>query len=455
VSAWRILWRLLTYRPPLYLAESFNWAWIHSLPIWVGLIVKAFFDQLAPGVELGPTLWLLLVLYVVLYGFSGVILAGAWIALGVPWPGSTFSVVLQSLLRRNVLAWLVAGPGAPRLPGTPAEALSRLRDDAAEVEGYAGWWGDMWGMAIYVGVGMAVMLAISPTVTLVVVVPMLGVVVAANRLGPRLRGYRQRARESAGRVSELLGGLFAGVPAVQVASAEARATAHLSRLNDARRRAALQDRLFSELLGVISHNLALAAQGVVLLLAAGAMREGSFTVGDFALFAIYLPRMGELVLSLSGIGARHARLPVSTDRLAALADGMPRDQLVEHAPIHAEGAPPAVPSLVKRPSDRLEQLEVADLSSGAIEAVSFVLRRGTLTVVAGRVGAGKTTLLRALLGLLPRRRGAILWNGESIDDPGSLMVPPPASGRTSTGGANETPRPAGPRKAIMSSAMAP
>jgi hypothetical protein len=225
-------------------------------------------------------------------------------------------------------------------------------------------------------------------------------------------------------VSQLLGGLFAGVPAVQVASAEARATAHLRRLNDARRRAALQDRLFSELLGVISHNLALAGQGVVLQLAAGAMREGSFTVGDFALFAIYLPRMGELVLSVSGLSARHARLPVSTDRLAALADGMPRDRLVEHAPIHAEGPPPAVPTIVKTPSDRLERVEVRDLSAGTIDGVSFVVRRGTLTVVAGRVGAGKTTLLRALLGLLPRPRGAIFWNGESIDDPGSLMVPP-------------------------------
>src|SRR5687768_10604096 len=136
-------------------------------------------------------------------------------------------------------------------------------------------------MLIYVAVGMAVMLAISPTITLVVVVPMLAVVVAANRLGPRLRVYRLRARESAGHVSELLGGLFAGVPAVQVASAEARATAHLSRLNDARRRAALQDRLFSELLAVVSRNLALVATGVVLLLAVDAMRAGTFTVGDF------------------------------------------------------------------------------------------------------------------------------------------------------------------------------
>jgi ATP-binding cassette subfamily B protein len=424
VSAWRILWRLLTYRPPLYLGASFNWAWIHSLPIWVGLIVKAFFDQLAPGVELGPNLWLLLALYFALGGLSGMTLAGAWIALGIPWVVSTFIVVLQSLLRRNVLAWLVAGPGSPRLPGTPAEALSRLRDDAAEVQGYAEVWTDMWGMLIYVGVGMAVMLALSPTITLVVVLPMLAVVVAVNRLGPRLRGYRQRARESAGRVSELLGGLFAGVPAVQVASAEARATAHLSRLNDARRRAALQDRLFSQLIEVISSNLALVATGVLLLLAADAMREGTFTVGDFALFAIYLPRMGQLVLSLSGMSARHARLPVSADRLVALADGMPREQLVEHAPIHAEGPPPDVPALVKTPRDRLEHVEVRDLSAGTVEAVGFVLRRGGLTVVAGRVGAGKTTLLRALLGLLPRRGGTILWNGEPVEDPGTFMVPP-------------------------------
>ena len=40
------------------------------------------------------------------------------------------------------------------------------------------------------------------------------------------------------------------------------------------------------------------------------------------------------------------------------------------------------------------------------------------------MGSGKTTLLRALLGLLPKDGGDIFWNGELVDDPGEVLVPP-------------------------------
>jgi len=45
-------------------------------------------------------------------------------------------------------------------------------------------------------------------------------------------------------------------------------------------------------------------------------------------------------------------------------------------------------------------------------------------VITGRVGSGKTTLLRALLGLLPRDAGEVLWNGEVVEDPVAFFVPP-------------------------------
>jgi ATP-binding cassette subfamily B protein len=56
--------------------------------------------------------------------------------------------------------------------------------------------------------------------------------------------------------------------------------------------------------------------------------------------------------------------------------------------------------------------------------VSFVLERGSFTVITGRIGAGKTTLLQVLLGLLSRDGGEIRWNGRLVDDPGAFFVPP-------------------------------
>lgn len=52
------------------------------------------------------------------------------------------------------------------------------------------------------------------------------------------------------------------------------------------------------------------------------------------------------------------------------------------------------------------------------------LPRGSFTVITGRIGAGKTTLLRALLGLLPKQKGALFWNGKAIIDPATFFIPP-------------------------------
>jgi ATP-binding cassette subfamily B protein len=63
-------------------------------------------------------------------------------------------------------------------------------------------------------------------------------------------------------------------------------------------------------------------------------------------------------------------------------------------------------------------------SANGIEGVNLTIRRGTLTVITGRIGSGKTTLLRTLLGLLPLEKGEIRWNGEVISTPGDFFVPP-------------------------------
>jgi len=53
-----------------------------------------------------------------------------------------------------------------------------------------------------------------------------------------------------------------------------------------------------------------------------------------------------------------------------------------------------------------------------------VVRHGELVVVTGPVGGGKSTLLRAVLGLVPRNGGRIVWNGQVVDDPATFLVPP-------------------------------
>ena len=76
--------------------------------------------------------------------------------------------------------------------------------------------------------------------------------------------------------------MFGSVQAIKVAGAEAGVVTHFRRLNDERRVVAVRDRVFTEILESIFWNTVNIGTGIILILAAGSMRGGTFTVGDFA-----------------------------------------------------------------------------------------------------------------------------------------------------------------------------
>jgi len=64
-------------------------------------------------------------------------------------------------------------------------------------------------------------------------------------------------------------------------------------------------------------------------------------------------------------------------------------------------------------------LDVRDVHAGygdvqVLFGVSFAVAGGEIVALVGPNGAGKTTLLRAVMGLLPLRRGAVTWEGRPI-----------------------------------------
>src|SRR5919204_4514772 len=115
------------------------------------------------------------------------------------------------------------------------------------------------------------------------------------------------------------------------------------------------------------------------------------------------------------------------DRLAALVPASPSTALVAHAPLSGSDE---MPSRSQPHAPRLETLHVRGLTyrhpgtGRGIEGVDLRVARGELVVITGRIGAGKTTLLQALLGLVPRDAGEILWNGLPIDNPKDFFVAP-------------------------------
>jgi ATP-binding cassette subfamily B protein len=365
-----------------------------------------------------------------------------------------FMYRIEALLRKNLFEYILQRPGARAVPGSPGEAISRFRDDVAEISNFMAESLILLGFGTFALVALVVMLRINARITVVVFLPLVVVVAAANAASRSVERYRRAHRQATAGVTDFIGEIFGAVQAVQVATAEDAVGARFEELNDVRRRAAVRDRVFNELLNSVFNNAASLGTGLILLLAASDMRAGRFTVADFALFVYYLGYVTDFAALIGVRWTNYKQSGVSFDRLAVLMADAPPERLVAHGLVYMNGDLPQVPPLADAGDDRLESLEVRGLtyrypdSGRGVEGVDLRLDRGTLTVITGRIGSGKTTLLRALLGLLPAEysqpeyprpqagatrvpwgatrvpSGEVRWNGRRVDDAAAWFVPP-------------------------------
>jgi len=430
LSTWKATWALIRVDPGHYAVFSALYVLGLSSRLLPGLILQAVFDRLTGGSPAGLGFWSLLGL------LAAAETARAVIDLTRVYSEETYRCYGWATLRRNVVANVLRRAGALGLPTSPGDAISRLRGDVMELADWPSWLPYLLGHAIFALVAVGIMFSIQPVITLGVVLPLIAVVVIVQLSRERMLRYYHASRDATGAVVSFLGEALGAVQAVKVADAEADVVAHLHVLSEARRRAEVRSRLFLELERWAGSNIADLGRGIVLLLAAGAIRRASagagpvFTVGDFVLFASYLGYVIDLPSTLGGFLADYQTQAVSIRRLLELQPDAPAESLVAPGPLYLTGPPPAVPYVAKEEQHRLGHLRASGLSyrypsSGrGIEGIDLDLPRGSFTVVTGRVGSGKTTLLRVLLGLLPRDGGEVWWNGEPVSDLAGTLKPP-------------------------------
>ena len=213
----------------------------------------------------------------------------------------------------------------------------------------------------------------------------------------------------------------------------------MEELNVKRLHATVRDRLLSQSFHSFFWNTATLCTGLILLAAADGLKSGDFTVGDFALFVIYVGVLAEAVAALGDFMMHLKQGAVSMERMASLSHDETGSSVVAHAPIHMSGPLPEIVTPSLAPGNRLKELRVENLAfrwpengkpnNGSADMlglrdISFAISRGEFVVITGRIGSGKTTLLRALLGLLPADGGTITWNGKRVAKPAEFFVPP-------------------------------
>ena len=426
LPTWRYLVAMARSTPRLYLLDALLWSVSHMSPLLPGLIARAFFDTLTGHAHLAfGTSGLIALLLVVAAGRVAVALAGGFV-------DTVFQFMMKGLVRRNLLRHVLDRPGAQALPYSIGETISRFRDDANVAGDDVDWTIDMLGSGLFAVGAALVLLHINARMTLAVFLPLVAVVAAAQRASAALGRYRAASAQTTSQVTGAIGDILAAVQTVQAAGAEEWAVAHVRRLNERRRTAMVADRLVTQALDAITANTVSIGTGLIMLLAAGGLRDGSMTVGDFVLFIAYLGFIADFTGWLGQFLAHYRQTGVAFARMGVLLGGAPPAALVAPTPLHLRGPLPTLPP-AQTTVDRLVLLEAQGLtyryagSGQGIAAVDLRVPQGSLTVVTGRVGAGKTTLLRVLLGLLPREGGAISWNGQAVDDAATFFVPPRAA----------------------------
>jgi ATP-binding cassette subfamily B protein len=405
-----------------YIGGGLLWVAVWSLPAATGLVLQRVFNAIsADAASISSVVAVLAVLagvesarLVVFY--AGISTWGRW------WAGS------QALMRTNLLRAQVVsgGPEAGPPAAEHGAAVATFRDDVEDLTILADCFVDLAGALLFGLFAVVVMVQVDVLLTLVVVLPLIAVYGVNVALADRIRRVRREDREATAQVTGYLGDVFSAVLAVKVAGAEGSAVGRLARLNRARLRTSVRDKVLTDSMDAFNGSTVDLTIGLVLLLVASQMRAGSFTVGDLALFSAYVaslagvPRMAGVVL------ARHRHAQVAVGRMAALLPGDDEREAVRPRALRLDRAhPPAVRARPARPAHvRVCDFSVAYGEEEVVSGVDLELRPGSFTVVTGRVGAGKTTLLRGLLGLEPGATGIVEWNSALIGDLAAHMVPP-------------------------------
>lgn len=411
--------------------------------LFTGYIARGFLNHLSgePGFGLGAALALL--------ALSVVLTVGS-LAMNM---FTSVSVERHSmaLLCLNIMERLFRRPGGLPLPDdrrkarplSEGQCLNTLSNDTINVPSLFFLLFDSVGMCLSGATAFFIMYSIDAFVTLVVLLPLAAVFVAVNLLQRKVEPLAEQARRAAGEVSSMLSDMFNNVQTIKTQAAESHFMEEFHRLNERRLRAFIKSEVFFTLLKGLNSGLTEIGAGAILLAGAGAMRRGTFTIGDFVLFSSYQVAVLGIFRWGGNLLGEIRRNNVSIERMEALMSPEPPLAPVRMRKLSLAKVPTLDLRIDQDSFEPLSRLEVRNLSfrypcraareevdgenaadrdgaagDGAspfcLEGIDLCVEGGSLVVVTGPIGSGKTTLLKCVLGLLPAEADRLTWNGREV-----------------------------------------
>lgn len=306
-------------------------------------------------------------------------------------------------LRRDLLARLL-GLDAPFFDRhRTGDLLSRFTNDLANVRMLAGFGVlTLLNTALVYGFTLAMLLWLSPSLTVVALLPYPLMLLIVKRLSRRLLQLSTEVQEGVGRLSEAVEEGVSGQAAIRAGGLQDVRIRHFDTLNgDYLDRNLALARLRSLMLPIMTVVGPLATL-LVFFAGGGKVVSGQLSLGELVAFNAYLVQLAWPTLLLGWVLTLMQRATASMNRLQAILD----------EPQPPPGPPPG--PLAAPPDVAVRHLHFAYDAQPVLHGITFTATGGALVGVTGPTGAGKSTLLRLLAGLYPVPASAIRIAGEDL-----------------------------------------
>ena len=311
---------------------------------------------------------------------------------------------VEFALRNDLLARIHRlGPSFYGRMGT-GEIMSRATNDLGQVRLLVGFGLLNVVNSIFAYVAaVGLMLAISPKLTLMALLPYPFFALVTRTFGNRLFVRSREAQEALGDLADVAQENLSGVRVVRAFAVEDHEVARFDRANDESvrrnmRLVALRGLMWPVLMLIGSvGTLIVVWQGGKMVL------DDEITVGQFAAFHAYLGQLVWPTLAFGYLLSVLQRGRAAWGRLRAILDAEP--DVIEAPDARAPSGPGA--------------LSVRDLSYAydgrtVLDGVSFDVPAGGSVALVGTTGAGKSTLATLLPRLLPTPPGTVFLDGEDV-----------------------------------------
>lgn len=292
---------------------------------------------------------------------------------------------------------------------TTGDILSRATSDVTFARALAGF-ALLQGLNVVAAVVLTTgqMLALSPWLTLLCVLPVALAFIAIQRGTRRLFSLQRQAQAQLGALSDELLGALQGVGTIQAFGVEQTFVGRLVARSTALRASNLE---MSKLRALV-FPLMNVASGICVFLLIGAGGElvlsGALSAGTIAGFVALVAYLLSPLRLLGFLVPVFQRAEASLERVYAVLDAQPS---------RPEGAQGVALPAGRGPALRVQGLTVGfQDGSNVLTDVHFEVPAGATIGVFGRTGAGKSTLLRILVRLLNPPRGTVFVDGVDLVD---------------------------------------